>query len=580
MSKLRFEFLPRSTPGLSWRHTAAAVSLIGLAGGAIEPVWANPIAQPPMFVPPPTAELAIRSQAKGIPTAPAVPLSPVPYRTEGELMQQASGSAPAPVGLVMPLQNQSSAPQFRPPGAVLPASSPAKAPPAAPISPLDRSNAAVPLVPSQSRPLPPDPLTVPQLPPASKGTLPPPPDREGSPRETAALAQAPLTPDSSTPSSVPIPVEPAGAAPATSSGGAPLPPLPPPPQAPQSTPAIPPPGAPASARPLTRSAALTPPSLRFQGVYIYQGNNSSARARVTGFYPIAPNIAVGATIDFTKGNAFVDSRDEGISINELYVTLAPSSAPNLRLVVGQLDLTSYFDRNSFAKDGATHFFNSVFQTNPALAATGINSRQAALVNWSVNDNLEAKAAIFSSARSISNFELNGFAGELGLRYGNLIVRGTYASDRDGGGRDGFREIFQFRRSNGDFGTRRGDREEAYGVNAEYFVSEWKMGIFGRYGHYQNRALDAGGDTFNVGVSFLDLLTPNDRLGFAYGRELSNDKLRRRAGDRVPDVFEAFYDFAILPNLRLGFSYQAFQGFSESIFGVRVKTEFDMVAPRR
>jgi hypothetical protein len=331
-------------------------------------------------------------------------------------------------------------------------------------------------------------------------------------------------------------------------------------------------------RGLLRSTALTPPSLRFQGVYVNQGSETSARARLTGEYPVTPNILFGATLDLTDGNAFSDSREQGLSINELYLATSLRELPNLRFVIGQLDLTSYFDRNSFAKDGATHFFNPVFQTNPALSNANIASRPGALVNWALTDNLDARAAIFSSSRSLSDFALDGFAGEIGVRVGNAIIRGTYVSTRDGGSDDGFREIFGINRGNNNFGLDEDDREESYGVNAEIFIPNLNMGIFGRYGRYNNRDLDEGGDTYSVGISFLDLFMQNDRLGLAYGRGLSNDQLRRQADDRTPDVLELFYDFQLLPNLRLGFTVQELNGFSETIAGVRVKTEFD-VTPR-
>jgi hypothetical protein len=250
------------------------------------------------------------------------------------------------------------------------------------------------------------------------------------------------------------------------------------------------------------------------------------------------------------------------------------------LLVGQLDLTSYFDRNSFAKDGATHFFNSTFQTNPALNAAGISSRQAALVNWTVSDTIEAKAAVFSSARDVANFSLDGFAGEVALRQGNFILRGTYASDRDAGSKTGFNEIFQVRRDSGRFGPERGDREEAYGINAEVFIPKIRTGLFGRYGRYTNRAVDLSGDTWMAGVSVLDLFAKNDRFGIAYGQRLSNDRLRRSNGAPYPDVFEVFYDFPVLDNIHLGFSYQGLDGFRESFFGVRVRADFDLFAPRR
>ncbi|MCU0548000.1 MAG: hypothetical protein MUC48_01510 [Leptolyngbya sp. Prado105] len=333
-----------------------------------------------------------------------------------------------------------------------------------------------------------------------------------------------------------------------------------------------------SNRPLIRSTALTPPSLTFQGVYLHQGDQTSARARLYGIYPLSPSALVGASIDVTTGRGFTDTPDDGFNVNELYFATSPRDIPNLRFVVGQIDLTSYFDRNSFAKDGATHFFNPIFQTNPALSATGIASRPGALVNFSLSDNIEAKAAVFSSSKGLSDFALDGFAGELGVRYGNLIVRGTYATDRDSGSNSGFQEIFQLSRGGGQTGLLRGDREQAYGVNAEVFIPNLKMGIFGRYGRYNNLDLDESGDTFSGGITFLDLFSPDDRLGLAYGRALSNDTLRRNSGDEVPDALELFYDFKLLSNLRVGFSVQQRNNFSETIAGVRVKTEFD-VTPR-
>ena len=326
----------------------------------------------------------------------------------------------------------------------------------------------------------------------------------------------------------------------------------------------------------TPRRALTPPSLQFQGVYIYQGGESSARFRVTGVYPILPELQVGSSIDFTEGNVFSESDEDGLSINELYVAASVPNYPNLRLIVGQIDLTSYFDRNSFAKDSATHFFNPVFATNPALAAAGLGARQGAVVNWTITDNIEAKAAVFSSDRSISDFALNGFAGELGGRLGNLIVRGTYVTGIDSGANTGFEEIYGQQRSNGDFGLSDGDREDGYGINAEYFIPEIRLGLFARYGWYENRGADQGGTTYSVGANLLDLFMQDDRLGIAYGRQLSNDDLNE--GDN-PDVLEAFYDFRVLDFLRLGATFQVLDGFSETIAGFRIRTDFDLI-PRR
>ena len=327
---------------------------------------------------------------------------------------------------------------------------------------------------------------------------------------------------------------------------------------------------------LLSSSSLRKPYLRLEGVYLTQGSDTSARARLTGVYPITPQVLFGATIDLTsENNSFDDSQGEGININELYFATSLAGLPNLRFVVGQLDLTSYFDRNSFAKDGASQFFNPVFQTNPALSSTGIGSRPGLLVNWSVTDNIEAKGAIFSSADRISDFSLDGFAGEIAIRYGNAIIRGTYASGRDSGNNDSFRESFGLPRGNNQFGTLEDDREESYGINAEVFIPQLKLGLFGRYGRYENRDLNEGGDTYVVGASFVDIFTPDDRLGLAYGRELSNESLN---DGKNPDVVELYYDFKFLPNLRLGFTVQGRDEFEETVVGIRVKSEFD-VTPR-
>jgi hypothetical protein len=324
---------------------------------------------------------------------------------------------------------------------------------------------------------------------------------------------------------------------------------------------------------LLRSTALRDPTLQFQGSYVVQGDSSVARARLAGVYPLTPKALFAATLDLTsEDSGLADSPNQGLNINELYFATAPfTDLPNLRFVIGQLDLTSYFDRNSFAKDGVTHFFNPVFQTNPALSATGISSRPGFLVNWTLTDNIEAKAVAFSSSASIGNFALDGFAGEVGLRYGNGIIRGTYATDRDAGSETGFNEIFSIARGDNNFGLEEDDREEAYGLNAEYFIPDWNMGIFGRYGRYINREIDEAATTYSFGVSFLDVFTQNDRLGLGYGQELSNNQ-----GEEDPDVLELFYDFRFLPNLRLGFTIQQRNNFSETDVGVRVKTEFDVI----
>jgi hypothetical protein len=333
-----------------------------------------------------------------------------------------------------------------------------------------------------------------------------------------------------------------------------------------------------------KSTALSRGSLTLQGVYQYQAGESTARARLTAKYPLSPRVLFGTTIDVSTGKGFSDSFRNGLNINELFLATSLAEIPSLRFTVGQLDLTSYFDRNSFAKDGTTHFFNSVFQTNEALAVAGLGTRPGLLVNWSLSDNLEAKVAAFSSSNGLSEFALNAFAGELGLRYGNAIIRGTYVTGRDSGNRDSFREAFGVDRGTvagvKQFGLLKDDRESAYGVNAEVFFPKPKMGIFARYGRYNNIDAGLGADTYGTGISFLDVFSTDDRLGIAYGSSLTNEKLRRKLGNRKADVLEVFYDFRFMPNLRVGFSIQERRNFSEIVAGVRVKTEFDVTPKGR
>ncbi|MGJ3251861.1 MAG: hypothetical protein ACFE0J_12115 [Elainellaceae cyanobacterium] len=322
------------------------------------------------------------------------------------------------------------------------------------------------------------------------------------------------------------------------------------------------------------SDVLGSPEIQVQGIYLLQGDESSARGRVTSVYAFNPHVLVGGTVDLTTGDAFADSREEGLNLNELYVSASPPGVSNLRFVVGLLDLTSYFDRNSFAKDGATHFFNPVFQTNPALSAASIASRPVLLVNFDVTDNLILKAATFSSTRDLGDFELDGFAGEIGLRLGTAILRATYVNAEDEGENDGFREIFDFDRGDNIFGLRPGDREEAFGLNGEVFIPDLNLGLFGRVGWYENLDLGEGGQTFSLGMNLLDLFITGDRLGLGYGRLLSNTDARRDRGDNLPDVLELFYDAPITRNLRAGVTLQQRDGFSETVAGFRIRVDFD------
>lgn len=304
------------------------------------------------------------------------------------------------------------------------------------------------------------------------------------------------------------------------------------------------------------AAPLSDPTFNVQGLYVLQGDRSSARARLNGSAFLTPNILVGGTLDVVTGEDLTSN--DGIQVTELYLATALPNAPGLRFRLGQLDLTSYFDRNSFAKDIARDFFNPIFNTNPALLA-GANvtaSRPAGLVQWSVNDDITLSASAFSSSPNLSDFALDGFAGELSFRTGNLILRGTYLTARD--------TEFQ--------GTQ--DRLSAYGLNAELFIPEANLGLFGRYGSLNNTNTGLAADTFSFGLNAFDLFMENDRLGLAYGRNLNTVSVQ----GRTPDAVEVFYDFEVLPNIRMGFTFQQLNQFTESVAGFRIRSDFDL-SPR-
>lgn len=319
--------------------------------------------------------------------------------------------------------------------------------------------------------------------------------------------------------------------------------------------------------------ATGPLEVTGQAVLFQEGSETSGRLRGTVVYPIRDSLLVGAEADLAFGEAFGDGDGLSLKLNELYAAYAPPAVPELRLVGGLMDLTSYFDRNSFAKDRTTHFFNPVFATNPALSAVGVGSKPGVLINWSPLDALEFKAAGFSSSRAIDQWALDAFAGEVGVRWQNAIVRATYSNAREAGSNDGFEEIFQFDRGGGRFGLEEDDREEAFGLNGEYFVPGTQLGLFGRYGHYRNLELEEGGNTYSFGLNWLDLARAGDRLGLGYGRSLSQGDLRRDRGDRRPDVLEAFYDFPISGRTRAAVSLQGQDEFSETVFGFRIKASF-------
>lgn len=407
----------------------------------------------------------------------------------------------------------------------------------------------------------PSPLAVPAVPSGSGvlgQSLPLPPTNSGAVTGPVAIVPAPVVPAPIVPT---VPSQVPSASPWHSGTTAPTLPLGTgnPTLAPVPAPGVvPAPATPVAIAPTALEAPnqpITEPNLRLQGLYILQGDQSSARARLSGDAFLTPNLAVGGALDLVTGPDLTDS--DGVDLTELYLAASVPGVPGLRFRVGQLDLTSYFDRSSFAKDISRDFFNSTFHTNPALiaGANSTSSRPGGLVQWAITDDLNLSAAVFSSASNITDFALDGFAGEVGFRTGDLILRGTFLTGRD----------TQFQ------GT--GDRLDAYGLNAEWFIPQANLGLFGRYGRL-NSSGGFSGDTYSFGINTLDVFMDNDRLGLGYGRNLPN-----AVTTGSPDVLELFYDFEALPNIRMGFTFQQRNQLRESFAGFRIRSDLNLLPPR-
>jgi hypothetical protein len=102
-----------------------------------------------------------------------------------------------------------------------------------------------------------------------------------------------------------------------------------------------------------------------------------------------------------------------------------------------------------------------------------------------------------------------------------------------------------------------------------------LGLFGRYGQLNNSGSGFSGDTFSLGLNLFDVFMENDRLGLGYGRNLSTAAI----DGRTPDALELFYDFEVMPNLRLGFTFQQRDQLQESFAGFRLRSDFNLLPGR-
>ncbi|MEL6247588.1 MAG: hypothetical protein AAFY78_24270 [Cyanobacteria bacterium J06648_16] len=319
---------------------------------------------------------------------------------------------------------------------------------------------------------------------------------------------------------------------------------------------------------VTALSSEQPLRVELQGATLQNGADNTTSGRATVTYSFNEATFLGGTLEATRGTGLVNL-DSDLSLHELYLTRSLIPDSTLTLTAGQLDLTSYFDRNSFAKDGTVHFANPTFQTNPALAAAGLESEPALLASWRPTDHLLTKVAVFSSG-GVNNLSPDGVAAEVGWQSGTAIMRLTYVTGRDAGDNTSFEEAYGLARAGGALQST--DREHAVGLNAEWFMPESNVGLFARYGLYYHPALDRAAQTYSVGGSVGDVLVPGDRVGVAYGQALSNSRLR----DARSDVAELFYDRSIAPGLRVGASLQSTDGFSDTQLGLRVRTNTDLL----
>jgi len=284
-------------------------------------------------------------------------------------------------------------------------------------------------------------------------------------------------------------------------------------------------------------------------------------------YTLGSNTILGLDMDFIAGSLFGPG---GVDVRQLFIAQSIPGFENLRFLAGKLDLTAAFDRNSFAKDNLTHFFNFNFGTNPALVAGGLGAKPAFLADWLITDNFSVKLAPFASQFVGDLFQFDSLAGEVAVRFEeNYVARFTFVTGRDTG-------ISTFRENDRLFRPiLPGDRVTAFGFNGEAFFPEIRLGAFFRYGYYRSEVTQVDADFFSLGVNLLDIFRAGDRLGVGYARALSNANLLL-PGENTPDVVEVFYDLNVRERLRVGISAQAQDGFSRGVFGVRARLDFPIV----
>lgn len=229
---------------------------------------------------------------------------------------------------------------------------------------------------------------------------------------------------------------------------------------------------------------------------------------------------IGGINDDLTGRGATNSR---IVVREAWLEAAPFRQ-NLRIVLGKVDLTNYFEQNGFANDETSQFLASPFVNNPALEPP-VNG-PGLIAQWN----------------SRRGFVLGG-----GVQ--SLLGTGDHRDDDVFGIAElAWTHTLLFRRN----GTWRvwsrvqstEGQPLAWGFSLDQRITPW-WGIFGRFGKADLRTPTEIRRAWSAGFGFDNALlaSVNDKAGVAFGGQENTDGSLERLG-------EVFYNFFLSDHFRL------------------------------
>ncbi len=196
-------------------------------------------------------------------------------------------------------------------------------------------------------------------------------------------------------------------------------------------------------------------------------------------------------------------------------------------VVGKLDLTNYFDRNTVANDETSQFVSGMFVNNPLLGqlvagvghqanAPGLHLAWDTFRQWRFGIGVQVPEDS-GSALGRTPFTI----GEIGYSTQLLGGLGNYR--------------LWGRRNGGEKGSR------AVGINFDQWAGQW-LRAFGRYG-LQTGGGERDRHAWSLGLGIRSLLVsrPRDETGLAYG-------WMRAATGRAEDLAELYHRFYLTEHL--------------------------------